>query len=49
VYVIPYTLIIEQNAAVFREVLGTEHVFEPHSNVQHEWPDSDLGLNGYRA
>ncbi len=46
VYVIPYTSIIEQNAAVFREVLGTEHVLEHQSNVQHELPeDSDLGLD----
>lgn len=33
IYVIPYTSIIEQNAKVFRDILGTENVLEDHCNV----------------
>lgn len=33
IYVIPYTSIIEQNAAVFIQTLGKDNVFEHHSGV----------------
>ena len=35
IYVIPYTSIIEQNAAVFRGILGEENVLENHCNVNY--------------
>ena len=36
IYVIPYTSIIEQNAAVFRKILGEQNVLENHYNVDYE-------------
>lgn len=33
IYVIPYTSIIEQNAAVFRRILGENNVVEHHSGI----------------
>lgn len=36
IYVIPYTSIIEQNAQVFREILGEENVLENHCNVEYK-------------
>ncbi len=35
IYVIPYTSIIEQNAQVFRDILGGENVLENHYNVEY--------------
>lgn len=36
IYVVPYTSIVEQNAAVIREALGdSDLVFEHHSNIMH--------------
>lgn len=36
IYVIPYNSIIEQNADVFRTVVGTDQVIEHHSNLDEE-------------
>lgn len=36
IYVIPYTSIIDQNAKVFREILGEGNVLEDHCNVVYD-------------
>lgn len=36
IYVIPYTSIIEQNAKVFSDILGSNNVLENHCNVDYE-------------
>jgi CRISPR-associated endonuclease/helicase Cas3 len=36
IYVIPFTTIIEQNAAVFKNILGDENILEHHSNYDWE-------------
>lgn len=42
IYVVPYTSIIEQNAAVFRSILGENNVIEHHSGV---WTDDGEETN----
>ena len=42
IYAVPYTSIIEQNAAVFREVLGARNVLEHHANFDFD----DAGEEG---
>lgn len=39
IYVIPYTSIIEQNAAVFREILGEGNVVEHHSESEQSYSE----------
>lgn len=36
IYVIPYTSIIEQNAQIFKDMLGADNVLEDHCNVVYE-------------
>ena len=35
IYAIPYTSIIEQNAAEFKRIFGSENILEHHSNFEY--------------
>ena len=39
IYVVPYTSIIEQNAQVFRDIVGAENVLEHHANAEYDADD----------
>ncbi|MDY3224430.1 MAG: CRISPR-associated helicase Cas3' [Candidatus Faecousia sp.] len=48
IYVIPYTSIIEQNAAVFREIVGERNVVEHHSGVRYDDDDETNKANRFQ-
>ena len=48
IYVIPYTSIIEQNAAVFRSILGERNVVEHHSGVRMDDGDETNPANVFQ-
>lgn len=49
IYVIPFTSIIEQNAAVFADALGAENVLEHHANVDYDDKDDEKSIKHLAA
>lgn len=47
IYVIPYTSIIEQNAAVFKNILGEKYVLEHHSNIVYDDKNEEMSKFRY--
>lgn len=48
IYVIPYTSIIEQNAQVFRNILGENNVVEHHSGISFDTEDETNAHNQFQ-
>lgn len=48
IYVIPYTSVIDQNAAVFENIFGQENVLEHHSGILYEVDEDQVKAETYR-
>lgn len=48
IYVIPYTSVIDQNAAVFGGIFGQENVLEHHSGILYEVDEDQVKAESYR-